>query len=47
MDNTINYHRAKIWQIAFFAFNNTATNLYIVFYCFLYHTMPLECWDWE
>lgn len=35
MDNTINYHRAKIWQIAFFAFNNTATNLYMFFMFFI------------
>ncbi|GAB3045711.1 MFS transporter [Virgibacillus ainsalahensis] len=27
--NENNYHSAKIWQIAFFALNNTATNLYM------------------
>ena len=35
MDNTNTYHRAKIWQIAFFSFNNTATNLYMFFMFFI------------
>lgn len=25
----VDYNRAKVWQIAFFALNNTATNLYM------------------
>lgn len=32
--NTL-YHKAKIWQIGFFAFNNTATNLYMFFMFFI------------
>lgn len=32
--NTL-YHKAKIWQIGFFAFNNTATNLYMFFMGFI------------
>ena len=27
--NTSGMHRAKLWQIGGFAFNNTATNLYM------------------
>ncbi|GEN45984.1 MFS transporter [Alkalibacillus haloalkaliphilus] len=27
--NEQNYHQAKLWQIAFFALNNTATNIYL------------------
>ena len=35
MSNQNTYHRAKIWQIGFFAFNNTATNLYMYFMFFI------------
>lgn len=35
MSNSNIYHRAKIWQIGFFAFNNTATNLYLFFMLFI------------
>lgn len=35
MSNQNTYHRAKIWQIGFFAFNNTATNLYMFFMFFI------------
>ena len=35
MSNSNTYHRAKIWQIGFFAFNNTATNLYMFFMSFI------------
>lgn len=35
MENVNTYHRAKIWEIAFFAFNNTATNLYLFFMTFI------------
>ena len=35
MSNSNTYHRAKIWQIGFFAFNNTATNLYMFFMFFI------------
>ncbi|THE12841.1 glucuronide permease [Bacillus timonensis] len=33
--NNIQYNRAKIWQIGFFTFNNTATNLYLFLIGFL------------
>ena len=32
---TTGVHRAKIWQIAGFAFNNTATNMYMFFMNFI------------
>lgn len=35
MENINTYHKAKIWQIALFAFNNTATNLYLFFMFFI------------